>query len=87
MLSASFRKQRNGSVLVDGGINLRDLNRIASWDFPTDGPKTLSGLIIEYLEMIPEAGTGVRVAGYPIEILKIDDNMVSQVRIWPELYG
>lgn len=78
--------QKDGSYLVDGGISMRDLTRLTHWEFPINGPKTLSGLIIEYLEMIPEPGVGVRVAGYPMEILEMADNRVKQVRVIPKLH-
>jgi Mg2+/Co2+ transporter CorB len=52
---------------------------------PTDGPKTLNGLIIEYLEMIPDAGTTVLLDRHPIDILLIKENMVKTVRIHPAL--
>ena len=72
-------------MLVDASLNIRDLNRKMNWSLPTDGPKTVSGLIIEYLEKIPTPGIGVRLAGYPIEILSIESNTVGWVRFWPSL--
>jgi Mg2+/Co2+ transporter CorB len=57
-----------------------------TWFFPTDGPKTLNGLIIEYLEDIPEANLSVRIAGYPLEMVEVSDNMIKTVRILPDLY-
>ncbi|MEW5756373.1 MAG: HlyC/CorC family transporter [Pseudomonadota bacterium] len=77
--------QEDGSYIIDGGMNIRQLNRTMQWELPIDGPKTLSGLIIEYLETIPEPGTGLRLAGYPIEILQTKDNMVKTARIYPHL--
>ncbi len=77
--------QDDGSYLVDGSVNLRELNRTMHWAFPTDGPKTLNGLIIDYLESIPASGTSLRIAGYPIEIVQIADNTVKTARIYPEL--
>lgn len=78
--------QPDGSYLVDGSATVRDINKEMSWSFPTDGPKTLNGLIIEYLEDIPEANLSVRLAGYPLEIVDVSDNMIKTVRIIPELY-
>ncbi len=77
--------QDDGSYILDGSMNIRQINRTMQWDLPTDGPKTLSGLIIEYLETIPEAGTSVRLAGYPIEILQTKDNMIKTARVYPHL--
>lgn len=78
--------QKDGSILVDGRMNLRELNRQAQWNWPVDGPKTLSGLVIEYFEMIPKEGICARVCGYPIEVAKLKRNRIHLVRIWPELY-
>jgi len=77
--------QKNGSVLVDGRMALRELNRQMDWDLPTDGPRTLSGLIVEYLESIPQSSVGCRIGGYPMEVLHVEGNAVSEVCIWPGL--
>ncbi|MFT6989731.1 MAG: Mg2+/Co2+ transporter CorB [Paraglaciecola sp.] len=78
--------QQDGSVLIDGSANVRELNKELDWQFPTEGPKTLNGLILEYLEDIPEANISLRLAGYPIEVLEMRDNMVKTVRVIPEFY-
>lgn len=78
--------QQDGSVLVDGSANIRELNKEMDWSFPTEGPKTLNGLILEYLEEIPENNVSLRLAGYPIEIIDINDNMIKTVRVMPEYY-
>jgi len=85
-LSEEVRPQPDGSYIVSGSISIRDLNKMMHWRFPTDGPRTLNGLILEYLEEIPEANVSVRLAGYPIEVLEVDHNMVTLARIMPELY-
>ncbi|EKE71687.1 HlyC/CorC family transporter [Gallaecimonas xiamenensis] len=77
--------QPDGSYLVEGSISLRELNKEMGWDFPTDGPKTLNGLILEHLEEIPEANISIRLAGYPLEIMDVKDNMVKTARIQPQL--
>lgn len=69
------------SFLVDATANIRELNRSQEWDLPTDGPKTLNGLIVELLETIPAPGTQLTVNGYPIEIVETDDNRVRSVRV------
>jgi len=84
--SASIRDvvpQPDGSYLVDGSANIRDLNRTMHWRLPTGGPKTLNGLILEYLEHIPEANTSLMLAGYPMEVVQAQDNAIRKVRIWP----
>jgi Mg2+/Co2+ transporter CorB len=75
--------QADGTYLVDGSASIRELNRVMHWELPTDGPKTFSGLITEYLEAIPETGTSLKLAGYPIEIVQTKDNMVKTALINP----
>lgn len=77
---ADVKKQRDGSYLVDGSVTLRELNRITQWSLPTEGPKTLNGLIIEFMEIIPEPGTSVMLYGYALEILKCDGNTIKLVK-------
>ena len=69
------------SFLVDAAANIRELNRAQDWELPTDGPKTLNGLIVEQLETIPPPGTCLKASGYPIEIVEVDDNRVRLVRV------
>ncbi len=73
----------DGTYLVDGTMNIRDLNRIQKWELPTDGPKTINGLILELLETIPKPGTCLKIEGYPCEIIATDDNRVRSVRVRP----
>lgn len=77
------RKQNDGSYLVDANITVRELNRYMQWDLPTEGPKTLNGLIIEFMETIPEAGTSIKLYGYALEILKRDEMAVKLVKFLP----
>ncbi len=83
-LSENVHPQQDGSFLVDGSANIRDLNKEMDWDFPIDGPKTLSGLIIEFLEDIPSEKVSMRISGYPIEIVEVNENTVKLARIMPE---
>ena len=78
--------QQDGSVLVDGSANVRELNKEMNWNLPIEGPKTLNGLLLEYLEEIPENKVSVRLAGYPLEIVDITENMIKTVRVMPEFY-
>lgn len=80
-----IQPQPDGSYLIDGGINLRDLNREMQLELPTDGPKTLNGLILEYLEEIPQGNLSIRLAGYPMEVVDVQDNMIKTVRLLPHL--
>ena len=67
--------------LVDGTANIRELNRSQDWALPTDGPKTVNGLILEMLETIPEPRTCLKINGYPIEIIESDDTRIRTVRV------
>jgi len=80
---ASVHPQDDGSYLVDGTALLRELSRNMHWELPTEGPKTLNGLIVEYLQTLPEAGTSLMIEGYPIDIIQIQDNVVKTARIRP----
>ncbi len=75
--------QDDGSFLLDGSANIRELNRTMGWGLPTQGPKTLNGLILESLEDIPKSGTGLLIADYPVEIVHTADNAVKTARITP----
>jgi len=78
--------QPDGSYLVDGSANIRDINKEMSWNFESDGPKTLNGLILEHLEDIPQANLSVRISGYPVEIIDVSENMIKTARILPQFY-
>jgi Mg2+/Co2+ transporter CorB len=80
---ADVRAQEDGSYLVDGGANVRELVRTLRWELPTDGPKTLNGLIMEQLESVPETGISLLISGYPVEILQTQGNAVKTARIRP----
>jgi Mg2+/Co2+ transporter CorB len=75
-------KESERSYVVDASANVRQLNRVMNWNLPTDGPKTLNGLIVEQLATIPESGTGVTVANYPIEILDTTEHGITRVRVY-----
>lgn len=75
--------QRDGSYIIAGNANLREVNKSLSWELPTDGPKTLSGLILEYLESFPDGNAGLAIAGYRFEILELQGNVVQAVRASP----
>ncbi len=72
----------DGTVLVDGGQGIRDLNRKLGLNLPVDGPKTINGLLIEYLQEIPETGLSVKFGDVPIEVIQTQDRMVRTVRIF-----
>lgn len=75
--------QTDGSYLVKGGANIRDLNRKLGWTLPTDGSRTVNGLITEYLEEIPEPGTSLMLGGYQVDIMRTRGTAVEVARIRP----
>lgn len=72
----------NGSVVVHGGRSLRDINRRLGLDLPVDGPKTLNGLVLEYLQDIPESGLSIKVRDVPIEVLHTEDRRIKAARLF-----
>jgi Mg2+/Co2+ transporter CorB len=80
-LSRDITPQEDGSVIVDASLTLRHLNRMMSWNLPLIGPRTLSGLIIEYLGYIPPAESCLMIDKYRIEILKVSDNTIKGVKM------
>jgi len=76
-----IHKQEDGSYLVDGNTHIRDINRALSWKLPVKGPKTLNGLILEHMEIIPQTGTSLMIDGYTIEILRVSNNAVQTARL------
>ncbi len=82
---SDIHPQDDGSYLIDGSANIRELNRQLEWELPTDGPKTLNGVVLEFLESIPEPGTTLLVAGYPVEIVQTSGNAVKTAKINPNL--
>ncbi|MEM7027194.1 MAG: HlyC/CorC family transporter [Pseudomonadota bacterium] len=76
-----IQRLNDGSNLVDCTIHIRELNRQLKWHLPTDGPKTLNGLILEQLEYIPETGTSLKISDYLIEITDVSDSAVKMARV------
>ncbi len=73
--------QEDGSFVIDGMAVLRDINRALKWDLPINGPKTLSGFVLEHLETIPETNVCLRAGDYQIETRQIKDNIVKSLMI------
>jgi Mg2+/Co2+ transporter CorB len=82
-LHKDIHRDTDGSYVVSGTINVRVLNRTLGLKLPTDGPRTLNGLILEMLETIPEPGTGMRIDDIAVEILQVADNAVKTARMRP----
>ena len=79
----SYRKEADGSWLVDGSSSLRDLNKKLNLSLPLDGPRTLNGLILEHFEDIPEPSTSFKVGKHTLEIIQTQDRIVKSVKIFP----
>jgi len=77
-----IHRAEDGSVLIDCGISVRELNRALRWTLPTSGPKTLNGLIIEYMEAIPEPGTSLKLYGHPLEIIHTAESAVKTAKFY-----
>lgn len=76
-----FEVQDDGSIIALGATPLRDINRKTGWKLPLDGPKTVNGLILEYLESFPDANVAIRLDRYIIEILELQDNLIYKARL------
>ena len=72
--------QADGSFMLEGSMMIRDINRRIDWDLPTDGPKTLSGLILETAQSIPESNVGIKIGEYRFETVLIKDNVVKMAK-------
>jgi Mg2+/Co2+ transporter CorB len=76
-----IHQQEDGTYLIDGNTHIRDINRALGWKLPSKGPKTLNGLILEHMEIIPHTGTSLMIDGYTIEILRVSNNAVQTARM------
>jgi len=79
--SPDIQKKADGSLSISGNITIRELNRSLNLTLPTSGPKTLNGLILEYLESIPKQGTSLKLYDHPIEIVQVEGNTVKLVKM------
>jgi Mg2+/Co2+ transporter CorB len=82
-LHQDIHREADGSYVINGTISMRVLNRTLGWNLPTDGPRTLNGLILEYLETIPQPGTSLKLGDLSVEILQTADNTVRTARVRP----
>lgn len=78
--SEEIIEQNDGSFVIEGSAGIREINRTLDWKLPTDGPKTLNGLLLENLESFPDADVGLRVGDYFFETLDVQGNIVKRVR-------
>jgi Mg2+/Co2+ transporter CorB len=80
-LEKEFTKLKDGSIITDGNSRIRDLNNFVNWSIPEDSSKTINGLITEHLDQIPNANLCVEINKYRFEILRIEDNSISKIKI------
>ena len=80
-LEKEFTKLKDGSILTDGNSRIRDLNNFINWSIPEDSSKTINGLITEYLDQIPQSNLCIEIKKYRFEVLKIEDNSISKIKI------
>lgn len=85
--TADMAWDEEGTAMVDSGHSLREINRALGIALPVDGPKTLNGLIVEYLQDIPELGVGLRIAGVPMEIVQTEDRRIKTVKLYRPVAG
>jgi Mg2+/Co2+ transporter CorB len=83
-LADEITPQHDGSFLIEGSANIRDINKSLKWKLPTDGPRTLNGLILEHLEDIPQTKLSIRVAQHAMEIIDIEENRIKLVKVFPK---
>ncbi|MFC2990437.1 HlyC/CorC family transporter [Halomonas tibetensis] len=81
-MEQDIHRQEDGSQLIEGTATIRDINKALGWQLPTDGPKTLNGLILEHLEAFPDGPACLQVSNVRMEILEVRDNLVTAARCW-----
>jgi Mg2+/Co2+ transporter CorB len=80
-LDKEFIQKKDGSVIADGNSKIRDLNNHVGWDLDEDGSKTINGTIIDYLDQIPQENVCLELGRYRLEILQIEENFITKVKI------
>ncbi|UQY43395.1 HlyC/CorC family transporter [Erwinia sp. PK3-005] len=83
-LAEEVMPQSDGSVLIEGTANVREINKAFNWHLPQEEARTVNGMLLEELEEIPQAGTRIQIENYAIDILDVQDNMVKQIRVTPQ---
>jgi Mg2+/Co2+ transporter CorB len=80
-LEKEFIKLKDGSILTDGNSKIRELNNYLNWAIPEDNAKTINGLVTQYLDQIPQANLCIEVENYRFEVLELDENFISKIKI------
>ena len=82
-LEEEVKQQADGTVIIEGSANLRDLNKLFGWQLPVDEARTFNGLILEHLEKIPDEDTVFELYNLKVTVLEVADNMVKQAKVEP----
>ena len=82
--SIGVRRQTDGSVIVEGSVPIRDLNRVMAWDLPDEEATTIAGLVIHEARAIPEQGQKFTFHGFRFEVLRKQRNRITLLRLTPE---
>jgi len=82
-IEEEVKPQSDGTVIIEGSANLRDLNKLFGWNLPVDEVRTFNGLILEHLEKIPDEDTQFELNNLKVTILEVADNMVKQAKVEP----
>jgi Mg2+/Co2+ transporter CorB len=80
-LEKEFVKLDDGAILTDGNSKIRELNNYLNWEIPEYNSKTINGLITEQLDQIPQTSLCLQIEEYRFEILEIEDNQISKIKI------
>jgi Mg2+/Co2+ transporter CorB len=72
--------QNDGSYIINGTATIREINKALTWELPSDGPKTLNGLLLENLESFPDAAAGIKIDEYYFEVMEVKDNLIQTAR-------
>ena len=80
-LEKEFIRLNDGSIMTDGNSKIRDLNNFLDWNIPEENSKTINGLITEYLDQIPQANLCIQIESYRFEVLELDENLISKIKI------
>jgi Mg2+/Co2+ transporter CorB len=83
LLAQGVRQQLDGSLIVDGSVTIRDLNRAMDWNLPDDEAATIAGLVIHEARTIPEPRQTFSFHGLRFEVLRRQHNRIATLRVTP----
>ena len=70
----------DGTFLILGNASIRDVNKALDWSLPTEGPRTISGLMLEILESFPDANVSMAIGEHRLEIVSLDSKVIQSVK-------